>query len=170
MHFAETADRRARSRTCTARWLLAASLACAPAAVRSQNLPEHPVTWKLASPGSVSGRLTAHLDATIADGWHLYSQTQPPAGPVPTSISIVGRGYALVGKPRAPEPERIPDRNFDIISEVYSDSVRVTLTLSRSSPAGDSLRVAVRYQACTNRVCMPPRTDTLAVSGKSHLH
>jgi thiol:disulfide interchange protein DsbD len=146
---------------------LGAALMCAPGAVRSQ---EHPVTWKLSPPAQLRGGLVAKLDATIEDGWHLYSMTQPAGGPVPTSIAVVGNGFALSGKPRAPEPDHIPDRNFNIISEVYSDSVHFTLPLSRAAARHDSLRIAVRYQACTNRVCMPPRTDTLVVSGVSRSH
>ncbi len=147
------------------RFALGAALMCGPGAAFSQ---DHPVTWKLSPPSQSGTSLVAKLDATIEEGWHLYSQTQPAGGPVPTSIAVVGARYALSAKPRAPEPDHIPDRNFNIISEVYSDSVRFSLPLHRAGTARDSLRISVRYQACTNRVCMPPRTDTLVVSGTPH--
>jgi thiol:disulfide interchange protein len=154
----ETTDRRNGHPCRLLQFALAASLISAPAAAFAQ---EHPVTWKLSPPRTSRGEVMAKLDAAIEDGWYLYSQTEPPGGPIPTSIGVIGAGFTLTAVPRAPDPERRPDRNFNIISEVYTDSVRFVLPLSRTGASRDSLRVAVRYQTCTTRYCLPPRTDTV---------
>jgi thiol:disulfide interchange protein len=161
MHGVETTDRRRGHRCRSFHLALAAALLVAPVALLAQ---ERPVTWKLSPPRTVRGERTAPLNATIDEGWYLYSQTEPPGGPIPTAISIVGAEYKLLAIPRAPDPEHRPDRNFNIISEVYTDSVRFVLPLSRTGASRDSLRVAVRFQACTNRYCLPPRTDTVVAN------
>jgi thiol:disulfide interchange protein len=67
-----------------------------------------------------------------------------------------------VGELVAPRPRRLPDRNFGIISEIYRGSLEFFLAVR--PVAGEEaapLAVMVRYQACTQTYCLPPRTDTL---------
>lgn len=158
MQGVERTDRRMRRRCCCLLILLAVAAVCAPIAVFGQ---ERPITWKLAPARTAHGELTAKLNATIADGWYLYSQTEPAGGPVPTSIAVIGDEFKLLAGPRAPDPEHRPDRNFNIISEVYTDSVQFVLPLARNRATRDSLRVAIRFQTCTIRYCLPARTDTV---------
>ena len=97
----------------------------------------------------------------------MYSTTQGPGGPVPTAVELLSSpDWTRVGTLRAPPPDTIPDGNFGIMSEVYSDSVAFGLALRRSSLArsnAESPRVAVRFQVCTTRYCLPARTDTVIV-------
>ena len=97
----------------------------------------------------------------------MYSTTQGPGGPVPTTVELLSSpDWTRIGTLRAPPPDTIPDGNFGIMSEVYSDSVAFGLALRRSSAAtsnGESPRVAVRFQVCTTRYCLPARTDTVVV-------
>ncbi|MGH7617551.1 MAG: cytochrome c biogenesis protein CcdA, partial [Gemmatimonadaceae bacterium] len=131
---------------------------------------EHPIHWSArVGQHSVKAADTARvlLHAEIDEFFHLYSTTQGPGGPVPTSIALLGgSSWTLAGNPRAPAPQRIPDRNFGMTTEVYDDSVTIGLrlvapgTLDANAPAA---RLAVRYQTCTTRYCLPPRTDTIDV-------
>jgi thiol:disulfide interchange protein DsbD len=161
MYRAGTTDPRLSYRCWLCLAVIAATHVSAPAALAAQ---ERPITWKLSAPTPARGALTAKLNATIADGWYLYSQTEPPGGPVPTSIAIIGGGYKLLAVPRAPQPERRPDGNFNIVSEVYTDSVRFTLPLARTRAAQDTLQLAIRFQTCTIHYCLPPRTDTVVAA------
>ncbi|MFI5233456.1 MAG: protein-disulfide reductase DsbD domain-containing protein, partial [Gemmatimonadales bacterium] len=148
--------------------VIAAALLCAAAPLSAQ---ERPVTWTLVAPRATRAPFTAVLHATIGDGWYLYSQTEPPGGPVATSVAGIGDEYTLAGVPAAPEAERRPDANFNIISEVYTDSVRFTLAVRRTGTNPNSnasaLRVAVRFQTCTIHYCLPPRTDTVVATVSS---
>ena len=97
----------------------------------------------------------------------MYSTTQGPGGPVRTTVELLpSQDWTRIGAFRVPPPDTIPDGNFGIMSEVYSDSVAFGLALRRSSTArsGAELpRVAVRFQVCTTRYCLPARTDTVGV-------
>lgn len=139
----------------------------------AQQVDPPPVTWSLAAPAmrdapgsSVLG--VAVLQARIAPGWHLYSMTQPPGGPRATRIEVAaGSALRLAGAIRRPAPDTIPDANFGIMSEVYDDSVTFRLPLTgqpRRPWVRRRLIVAVTYQACMSRLCLTPRTDSVAVN------
>src|SRR5207302_2039728 len=96
------------------------------------------------------------LHAAIDEFFHLYSTTQPPGGPVRTTIALLdGQAWTLVGAPKAPKPQQIPDANFGMTTEVYDDSVTVEITLRAPGSLLNAPppRVGIRYQTCTTRYC-----------------
>jgi thiol:disulfide interchange protein len=143
--------------------------AALPQLARAQS--DHPIHWEArAAARSVKPSDTTRvlLHATIDEFFHLYSTTQGPGGPVPTSIALLdSQSWKLAGKPRAPAPQLIPDRNFGTVTEIYDDSVTIAVRLvapgSLQANAAPP-RLGVRYQTCTDRYCLPPRTDTLVVA------
>jgi len=128
---------------------------------------ERPITWVLTTPtASVTQGKTfsARLHATIPAGWHLYSITQPPGGPRPTSIATkAGSAFALSGRINAPDPEVALDPNFNILTETYADSVTFPLRLVARSAGATRLALSVTFQTCTDRFCLPPTDETVEV-------
>ncbi len=126
---------------------------------------QHPVTWSLTGPaGSLQqGRpFRVTLQAQIPFGWHLYSTTQPPGGPIATVITAQGTDFVFAGTPRARDPDVAPDNNFDdLVTETYVDSVSYSIPIVARIAGAATLRINVRYETCTNRVCMPPTDDLL---------
>jgi thiol:disulfide interchange protein DsbD len=123
---------------------------------------EHPITFSLRATSArnpAAGRLQLKLGATIPYGWHLYSLTEPPGGPIATSIAVLDP-FAPAGMITAPPPDVLPDRNFQIMTESYSDSVTFTIPVKASTKA-KRVRVSVHYQTCTDRYCLPPTSDTV---------
>jgi len=148
--------------------VLAAWIAAAPRAVAQ----EHPVTFvaritEAGTPVRPGGTFHVAIDATIPIGWHLYSVTQPPSGPITTTFSIGPEALFLQSGPIvSPAPRLAPDPNFGIVSEWYEDAAHFALPVAVAPDAGAGWwesRVRVRYQTCTDRYCLPPREDTLRV-------
>jgi thiol:disulfide interchange protein len=133
---------------------------------RASGQSERPVRWTL-EPAAVAvatmrpDSMVFRLAAQIDDGWSLYAPTQPAAGPYAMEVGVV-EGWRMVGVLVAPRPRRLPDRNFGIISEIYRGSLEFFLAV-RPTAGGEAspLGVTVRFQACTQTYCLPPRTDTL---------
>lgn len=145
------------------------ALGLAPIAVGGAQMA-HPIHWSVRTTRVAlrSGDTTSvSLHATIDEFFHLYSTTQGPGGPVPTTIALLpNQQFALVGKVRAPAPDTIPDGNFGIMTEIYDDSVSVSITLGAdtSLAAGrTSASLGIRYQTCTARYCLPPRVDSVVI-------
>ena len=72
------------SRCATALVAIVCCLRSSPAVAQ-----EHPITWRVARAGTQAGDTIAlRVDATVPDGWHLYSITQPRGGPIATTFAV----------------------------------------------------------------------------------
>lgn len=138
------------------------------APARAQDEKLNPVTWSLKVVKSAEGGLSAELTAQIEHGWHLYSLAPIKDGPKPTRITLPpNQPFELDGQIAAPEPFVETDPNFGIEVEYYEEAVTFTLPLKRRAGAeGDKLLVEARYQTCTSKLCLPPKTVKLAAEVK----
>ncbi len=132
-----------------------------------------PVRWSVIGGGSphevVPGRtVPITVEAEIAKGWHIYSLTQKSGGPIALRLDVFGSPDVVVrGVINAPKPDRAFDKNFGIETELYSGSPRFTIPVGvpgRSLSGIRKFQIGARYQVCSDKVCLPPRTDTLEVT------
>jgi hypothetical protein len=142
-------------------------------ASRAEGVSLRPVKWIVvggASPREVStGRtLPVVVQADIAKGWHIYSLTQKPGGPIPLHLDLLGAADIVIrGLINAPKPERTFDKNFGLETELYSGSPRFTIPVGVAGGSLTGIRkfqVAARYQVCSDKLCLPVRTDKLDVT------
>jgi DsbC/DsbD-like thiol-disulfide interchange protein len=124
-----------------------------------------PVTWTAAAPKGAAApgsTVPVSLTATVDDGWHLYSTTQPPGGPIPTRITVApSPAFAAGGTVTFPKPTVAPDPNFGINVETYDRTVTFTIPVkvAPSAPKGaDTATVQARFQACNATACRPARS------------
>ena len=62
---------------------------------------QNPVTWKYNVVKATDGTYLLKFNASIEPKWHLYNQTIPEGGPVPTSFVFEkSSAYTLTGKVR----------------------------------------------------------------------
>ena len=118
-----------------------------------------PKSARTLRPGQV---YKANLTAAIEPGWHLYSLVPAENGPIATRIWLPDRQpFTLSGDITTPEPQRIQDPNFGIEVGFYEGSPQFVLPVRVASGERDgpqTLQVSVRFQACNDRMCLPPRT------------
>src|SRR3954464_4195279 len=89
---------------------------------------EDPVQWALQPVGGYSqiaagGNVWLELTATVQPGYHLYSPTTPPGGPIATRIRLVEQPAVAGAKLYRPAPVTKRDPNFGIDTETYADKV-----------------------------------------------
>lgn len=137
---------------------------------------EDPVLWEAnaaregdeVSAVAPGGTMELTVSATIADGWYIYSITQGEGGPVPTNVALApDQPFLPAGTLSGPAPTARFDRNFDMEVETHVGSVVYVLPVQASPEAPPGLAelgVRVRYQACTDRVCLPAQTVNISVS------
>ena len=113
----------------------------------------------------VNSRFDATVKASIEEGWHLYSLTQPPGGPIRTTISVTETGsFAQAGEVRQPEPRIQFDPNFGINAEFFDGKVDFLVPVQVKpglSESEEALQVQVRFMVCSDTLCLPPQTKTL---------
>ncbi len=133
-----------------------------------------PAHWTLTpsqdrvAPGSdVLLELKLDLDAP----WHMYSVTTPKpgpeGGPTETIIRLVETPSVAAWELYYPDPQRKFDPNFQIETETYEGSLKFYLKL-RTAPGASAgptgLSARMRYQLCTAKQCLPPKTVTVATT------
>ena len=137
---------------------------------------EHPISSKIeVGPAGIATRPGSTFEIKLAVQipsepvvWHFYSITQPPGGPIATTISVgPSNTFRLAGKIQGTPPDAKNDPLFDgLLTETHSDSViyRIPIIASPSASGTKQLAVAMRYQACNDRYCLPPVTDTITAA------
>lgn len=159
------------------RWRIAIALVAASGVfawafhARAQESAPKPVQWsaKFASSASAlhpGAKVTLNLTANIDSGWHVYAVSQPPDSPViATEISVPARQpIALSGDISAPQPISRMDPTIGKQTDFYENSASFTLPLKvdkKARPGKHSFEVDVRFQACSSRLCLPPRTEKI---------
>lgn len=131
-----------------------------------------PVSWTLLAPDELSSippgdRLEVTARAIVERGWYVYAMNQPVGGPTPLRITIPeGQPFALGGPVTGPEPKREWDTAFEIDTAKHDGTVTFTVPLQVAASAAEgrtTLRVQVRYQACSDTLCLRPKTETLSL-------
>jgi thiol:disulfide interchange protein DsbD len=113
----------------------------------------------------VGNRFTVSVRAEISRGWHLYSMNVPSGGPIPTTLIVQEDAiFAPAGDPQEPTPIPWFDRNFNMQTNYFKDSVdfEVPVMVKPSAAPGDhELAVKVRFMLCNESSCLPPQTKTV---------
>ena len=129
---------------------------------------ERPVVWTVSdvtAPVAPGATTTIHLKARIDQGWHVYSISQGPGGPIPTRITLApGQPFELVGTVQGPAPDRRLDPNFGINVETYDEQATFALVVRaapNARPGTDTLTIKARFQTCNATLCLPPHTETV---------
>ncbi|HEY0928432.1 MAG TPA: protein-disulfide reductase DsbD domain-containing protein [Gemmatimonas sp.] len=110
------------------------------------------------------------IGAQIDPGWHVYSLTQQPDGPFPLRVTSgpasagSNTPWTVAGTVKGPVPERQPTSPFGIPVEWYSGAPQFSVPLiANAAASGTSTAVLrVRYQACSDTLCLPPKTIELS--------
>jgi DsbC/DsbD-like thiol-disulfide interchange protein len=133
--------------------------------------PIQPVKWSSAvfpkGPVKPGNKVAIELSAEVQDGWHVYGLTQVSGGPIPLRVSVDENATAqAVGATSGTVPVKKHDSSFNLETEVYTHlfSIHLPVQVKEHVTAGDqSVPVSVRFQACSDRTCLPPRTVHLTV-------
>ena len=119
------------------------------------------------TPGEVGpgGQFEATLEARIDPGWHLYSMSQPPGGPIPTTIAVVEDSvFVQEGSVSQPEPLTWFDQNFGIQTEYFEGTVdfQLPVRVRPTAPSGSHpLAAKIRFMLCSDTLCLPPQNKII---------
>lgn len=126
----------------------------------------NPVQWTFAAKKINAGTYEVVLTATIEDGWHIYSQTTPAGGPVPTAIEFAKNPLLTIEGP-AKEKGKLEQRHeklFGVDVKQYSDQVAFVQTVMVKGKAKTALNGSVKFMTCNDRECLPPKTQTFTIA------
>lgn len=102
------------------------------------------------------------IEATLEEGWHVYSQHQNPNdGPLPTRITLQTTDKELTDFSE-PQPIAKIDSNYQAEVLYFEEHVRFEREIL-SEMKGDA-EVEVVYMICNSEGCLPPSKKVFTVS------
>ena len=125
------------------------------------------VTWTArVEPAKVKPDAKAKIQVTaqMSPGWHLYSLTQGEPL-IATKVSFTeDANFKSAGAATQPKPKVAFDPNFQLNTETFEGSVTFTVPIKvkpTARPGKQQLTLSVRFQTCNDRLCLPPKTETV---------
>lgn len=133
--------------------------------------PIQPVQWAGSAipktPVKQGNKIEIDLSAEVQEGWHVYGLTQAPSGPTPLRVTLDENGVVqILAVESGTAPVKKHDPSFDLETEFYpqSFSLRIRTQVKQNPAVGNQfIPVSIRFQACNDRMCLPPRTAHLSV-------
>ena len=129
---------------------------------------QNPVKWSFTSKKISNDTYEVHLTATIDQRWHIYSQTTPEGGPVPTAITF-SRNPLLTLSGDTKEEGKLEQHNeplFGVDVKQYSNKVDFVQTVKLKNNVKTNASGSVEFMVCNDKECLPPKTVQFSVSLK----
>ena len=129
---------------------------------------QNPVSWTTSAKKIADKTYEIHVTANMNNGWHIYSQTTPDGGPVPTSLSFTKNPlFQLQGT--AKEVGKLEQHNeplFGVDVKQFSNKVDFVQVVKLKANVKTSADVAVEFMVCNDKQCLPPVTKKFTVALK----
>ena len=127
----------------------------------------NPVTWSFSSKKISDNVYEIQMTATIDNGWHLYSQTQPKdAVAEPTSFNF-NKNPLLEFDGKVKETgkmEKYTDKDLGVSANQYSNKVVFTQKIKVKGKAKTNVTGTLRFQTCNDEKCLPSKTVNLSIT------
>lgn len=115
-----------------------------------------PAHWSYASKKINDKEAVVFLKATLDPGWHLYSQTLAPGGPLKTQfVFTTSPAYQLTGKTAEPHPIKKFEKVFNQWVFYFEREVVFQQRITLRAPTA-TVQGKVAYMVCNNQQCLPP--------------
>jgi hypothetical protein len=112
---------------------------------------DHYVRWQ---------EMRLHVRFDVEPGWHVYG-SPIPTGYTPITVEVDSVSDVVVGRAEAPPNRPFRIQGLDEEFQVHEGRFEVLVPIAVRAAAGTGrveLGVAVRYQACSDAECLPPRS------------
>jgi DsbC/DsbD-like thiol-disulfide interchange protein len=129
---------------------------------------QNPVNWTASAKKIADKTYEIHLSANINNGWHIYSQTTPEGGPIPTNISFT-KNPLVINEGSTKEVGKMEQHNeplFGVDVKQFSNKVDFVQVVKLKANVKTSLEVAVEFMTCNDKECLPPSTKKFTVALK----
>ncbi len=124
-----------------------------------------PVQWSFTAKKLSATSYEVRLTATIESGWHIYSQTTPDGGPIPTAITF-GKNPLITLDGKVKEVGKLEQKHEEIFGvdvKQYSNKVDFVQVVKLKGAAKTSVSGSVEFMVCNDKQCLPPETQNFAI-------
>ncbi len=130
-----------------------------------------PVKWTAKTEKISDTEFNLVMNATIEDGWHMYSQFTPDNGPLPIVLTFKNQkgNFELVGKAKESQYQKQYNKDFEVDEYFFEHKATLTQKVKITNPKTARITVNIDFQACQN-ACVNDNvnlTFDIPVSSKS---
>ena len=127
-----------------------------------------PVKWDYSAKKISDKIYGVHITAKIDQPWHIYSQTSPDGGALPTKISFTKNPLIVIDdKPK--EVGKMINKYeevFGVNVKYYNNTVDFVQIVKLKNNVNTSVSGTIEFMACNDKQCLPPTTVPFSVSLK----
>ena len=125
------------------------------------------ISWSFTAKKAANNSYELHMTATPPPGWHIYSQTTPEGGPIPTEFKFTSN--ALVNLPAGKPAEagkmiKYFDKNFKVDVKYFEGKVDFVKKVTVKGKIKTNISGTVESMICNDRTCMPPTTENFNIT------
>ena len=127
-----------------------------------------PVKWSYSAKKISDKIYEVHITATVDQPWHIYSQTSPDGGALPTKISFTKNPLIVIDD----KPKEIGkminkyEEVFGVNVKYYNNTVDFVQTVKLKNNVNTSVSGTIEFMVCNDKQCLPPTTVPFSVSLK----
>jgi len=134
-------------------------------------IPEEIVSFELnvepkkSRPGE---HLRVIVDLNIHKGWHIFSVIpgDDDFAPIPTTLKIEDESLILIGPVYESNPINAPNSVLNLVLSFHEDKAKlfqnIKIPLEAISQSVLLIPGGITYQACSDKVCLPPKTKNFS--------
>lgn len=123
----------------------------------SLNNPGETITWSTSVEQLDDGEAFLVIKATIADGWHLYSQDIPEGGPIPTSFTFESNeSFERIGDVVESDPIEEEDPVFEMVLKYYANEAVFKQKIKLLSESDVQVKGELEFMVCNDVMCLAP--------------
>jgi hypothetical protein len=133
--------------------------------VATQAQLKDPVSWNFEATKKTADTYEVIITANFSRPWHVYSQSTPEGGPIPTKITFNTNPLVkLEGKTKETgKLEKINDKIFGVPVHFYSDKIVYAQLVKVKAGVKTNISGFVKYMACDDKECTPPTKKTFDI-------
>ena len=117
-----------------------------------------PVKWSTSENKISDTEYELIATASIDGEWHLYSQSVPEDGPIPTSFTFEGNSnYLKKGNTKEGEGHTIDDPVFNMRIKYFGKKAAFKQRIRLKSKNAFKINAVVEFMVCNDRQCLAPK-------------
>ena len=118
----------------------------------------NPVEWITTVEKVNDSEFNLVITANIEYGWHLYSQTVPEGGPIPTSFIFEenNEAYQLIGKPTEGAGHEEFDNVFEMDIKYFDTQAIFKQKIKLLTNDKINIKGSLEFMVCDDTRCLPP--------------
>ncbi len=130
-------------------------------------IAQQKISWSFVAKKISNNSYVLHMTATPPIGWHIYSQTTPEGGPIPTEFKFTNNALLTVAAAKPKEVGKLItyfDKNFKVDVKYFEGKVDFVKTVTVKGKIKTNISGMVESMICNDRTCMPPTTEKFNIA------